>query len=221
MAEIKCAKGHSYDPDQYAACPYCNNAQQQVFFETPVVAQNATAPLGGVQQHNASITSPLISPEAERSATGINKTRPLFAPAAAAEEKKVTDKQRTVGYMEEKLGLNPVVGWLVCIDGKAKGKDYKLYGHINTVGRSSKMDVALTEDKMISDENHARISYSEKNNKFFIAPADGKNLFYVNGDEILVPTQLNAYDVVDFGETTLIFVPLCSDRFIWQKEDAE
>jgi hypothetical protein len=80
------------------------------------------------------------------------------------------------------------------------------------------MDVCLDEDKTISEENHARISYSDKNNRFNIIPADGKNLFYVNGDEILMPTQLNAFDIIEFGETALIFVPLCCERFVWKKE---
>ena len=219
MAEIECGKGHLYDSDQYAACPYCNSSQQQVFFETPVSAQNRTVPLEGAQQQNiaggVSVTKPLISPESGLVATGINKTRPLDMP----EGPKVTEKNITVGYLEEKLGIDPVVGWLVSIEGKAKGKDYKLYGRVNTVGRSKKMDVCLEDDKTISEENHARISYSDKNNRFIINIAEGKNLFYVNGDEILVPTQLNAYDVIEFSdETTLIFVPLCCDRFIWQKD---
>jgi hypothetical protein len=213
MAEIECGKGHLYDSEQYAACPYCNSAQKQVFFEDkPVGAPGKTAPLQGAQQNN-SVTRPLITPDNSPPVISAGKTVPLDI-----EAQKVTAANKTVGYMEEKMGIDPVVGWLVCIEGKTKGKDYKLYGHVNTVGRSKKMDVCLEEDKTISDENHARISYSDKNNRFNIIPADGKNLFYLNGDEILVPTQLNAYDVIDFGETSLIFVPLCCDRFIWQKD---
>jgi hypothetical protein len=224
MAEIECGKGHLYDSEQYAACPYCNNSQKQVFFETPVSAGNRTVPLEGIQPNAAggfavgsggSVTKPLISPEMTPFATEIGKTRPLDMP----EEKKVTEQSKTVGFMEEKLGINPVVGWLVCIEGKTKGKDYKLYGHVNTVGRSKKSDVCLDEDKTISEENHARISYSDKNNRFNIIPADGKNLFYVNGDEVLMPTLLSAYDVIDFGETTLIFVPLCGERFVWSSDE--
>jgi hypothetical protein len=147
----------------------------------------------------------------------IGKTRPLDMP----EGQKVTDaKIKTVGYLEEKLGgVDPVVGWLVSINGKSKGKDYKLLGRVNTIGRSKKMDICLEDDKTVSDENHARISYSDRNNRFTINIAEGKNLFYVNGEEILEATQLNAFDVIEFSdESTLIFVPLCGDRFIWQKE---
>ena len=215
MAEIECGKGHLYDADQHAACPYCNSSQQQIFFETPVSTQNRTVPLEEAQQQNAAGgVKPLISPDAGQSVTAINKTRPLDMPG----EQKVTEKSKTIGYMEEKLGINPVVGWLVCIDGKTKGKDYKLYGHVNTVGRSTEMDICLEEDKTISEENHARISYSDKNNRFNIIPADGKNLFYVNGNEVLVPTLLNSYDIIEFGETTLVFVAFCGDKFIWQKD---
>jgi hypothetical protein len=80
------------------------------------------------------------------------------------------------------------------------------------------MDVSLEDDKTVSEENHAKISYSDKNNRFIIMPADGTNLFYVNEEEILVPTQLNAYDMIEFGETKLIFVPFCCDKFVWSGE---
>jgi len=218
MAEIECGKGHLYDSDLYAVCPYCNKSQRQGSKEKTINDVGRTAPLKDSQQksireHN--VTRPVISPESGRSlATDVGKTRPL----TSQERQLVNDTNKTVGYMEEKLGMNPVVGWLVCIYGKSKGKDYKLYGHINTIGRSNKMDVCLEDDKTISEENHARISYSDKNNRFYITPADGKNLFYVNGREILSPTQLNAYDIIDFGETVLIFVPLCCERFIWNND---
>ena len=28
MAQIECGRGHLYDPEKYAVCPYCNTHQQ-------------------------------------------------------------------------------------------------------------------------------------------------------------------------------------------------
>ena len=118
--------------------------------------------------------------------------------------------------MQQKMGLEPVVGWLVCIEGKDKGKDYKLWGRINTVGRSEKMDVCIKGDPSISKEDHARVGYDPKNNRFRVIPASSTNNIYLNDDVIDIPTRLNPYDVLEFGETKLVFIPLCSSRFNWE-----
>ena len=32
---------------------------------------------------------------------------------------------------------------------------------------------------------------------------------------------LKASDLIDFGETKLLFVPLCGERFTWKKEEKD
>ena len=29
---------------------------------------------------------------------------------------------------------------------------------------------------------------------------------------------LHGYDLIDFGETKLLFIPLCGEKFTWKKE---
>ena len=130
--------------------------------------------------------------------------------------KKQEEDNRTVGIFQKRMELEPVVGWLVCVDGADKGKDYKLYGKNNTIGRSERMDVYIKNDPTISRENHARLAYDPKHNNFQIIPADSTNNIYLNDEPIYVPTKLNAYDVVEFGETKMVFVPFCNDQFQWK-----
>ena len=73
----------------------------------------------------------------------------------------------------------------------------------------------------ISSENHARISYSDKHNRFHLLPGDGRNLIYLNDEEVFAAMPLHPYDLIDFGETKLLFVPLCGDRFSWNSEGGE
>ena len=40
MAQIECGRGHLYDPEKYAVCPYCNTHQQ-----ITVAAAGRTAPI--------------------------------------------------------------------------------------------------------------------------------------------------------------------------------
>lgn len=206
MAAIECGRGHLYDPDIYASCPYCNSAQPVINFGgVPVGDAGKTAPIGG--------GAPFV-PGQEQAVVNDGKTMP---PKGYQTQRKVDEENKTLGFMQEKLGLDPVVGWLVCIEGKEKGKDYKLRGQINTIGRSEKMDVCIRGDKTISSENHARLSYSEKNNRFKLIPAESRNIIYLNGEEVFAAEPLAAYDVIDFGETKLMFLPFCSERFTWSE----
>ena len=154
MAAIECGRGHLYDPDIYASCPYCNSAQPVINFGgVPVGDAGKTAPIGGGPAAGGG-GAPFV-PGQEQAVVNDGKTMP---PKGYQTQRKVDEENKTLGFMQEKLGLDPVVGWLVCIEGKDKGKDYKLRGQINTIGRSEKMDVCIRGDKTISSENHARLS---------------------------------------------------------------
>jgi len=220
MSAIECGRGHLYAPDIYSSCPYCNSTQQAVRFGgTPVGADGKTMPVSGPQSPGAPgamTPPPAPDPYGGQSVVSDNKTLPPRGFMQA--QKRVEEDNKTIGMMRAKLGIDPVVGWLVCVSGKEKGKDYKLKGQINTIGRSEKMDVCIKEDMTISNENHARLSYSEKNNRFNLIPAESKNIIYLNGEEVFAATLLNAYDIIDLGETKLLFVPLCCDRFDWKKD---
>ena len=103
--------------------------------------------------------------------------------------------------------------------GPSRGKSYTIRGGINSIGRSDRMDITITGDMKLSAENHAKLSYSERNNRFNLIPGDGRNIIYLNGEEVFAPVPLKAYDLIDFGETKLLFVPLCGEHFTWKQEE--
>jgi hypothetical protein len=117
-----------------------------------------------------------------------------------------------------KTGFDPVVGWLVCVEGPEKGRDYRIRAERNFIGRSPHMDIAITGDDAISRENHAVVTFNPKNGIFRIAPGESRGLIYLNDEEVLTPVVLNAYDKVEIGATKLTFVPFCGERFQWEKE---
>lgn len=179
-------------------------------------APQKTAPLtGGIPVTAAQKTMPPRG-YAPTPVTEPQKTMPPrgYAPAAPTP---VTAAGKTVGMMQEKMGFDPVVGWLACVEGPSRGKSYTVRGGINSIGRSERMDIVITGDMTISAENHARISYSDRNNRFNLIPGDGRNIVYLNGEEVFAAMPLNAYDIVDFGETKLLFVPLCGEKFTWKE----
>ncbi len=223
MSAVECGRGHLYDNNVYTTCPYCNSNTQAVHFGGVAVdGDNKTRP---ISNSSAAGTGNFdrITPVQDSYNGGISvinegKTLP---PKDYTKAKKVEDDNKTVGLMKEKLGIDPVVGWLVCIQGKEIGRDYKIKGQINTIGRSDKMDICIKDDKTISNENHARLSFSERNNTFNLIPAENKNVIYLNDKEVFTPSVLNAYDVIDFGETKLLFIPFCSDKFDWKSNKQE
>jgi hypothetical protein len=223
MSAVECGRGHLYDNNIYTTCPYCNSNTQAVNFGgVPVDGNNKTRPIaGGFDSGTANPERIIPVQEAYSSGVSVLNEGKTLPPKEYAKAKKVEDDNKTVGLMKEKLGIDPVVGWLVCIQGKEIGKDYRIKGQINTIGRSEKMDICIKDDKTISNENHARLSFSERNNTFNLIPAENKNVIYLNDNEVFTPTLLNAYDVIDFGETKLMFIPFCSDKFDWKSNKQE
>ena len=136
-----------------------------------------------------------------------------IAPSAPAPQ---PDTGKTVAVFQKSFSREPVTGWLVCIEGAEKGKDYRIAAKNNTIGRSETADICIREDQAISRENHARLSYDGKHNKFYLIPAESTNNIYINDEPIFVPTVLKKGDILELGESKFIFIPFCDDAFNWQ-----
>lgn len=194
MTKVGCRKGHIYDSDIYSSCPYCNNFQTVDFNGMPVGQGGNTMPGSGMQ----------------RSVTEKGATLPPRGYGM-----RVDAEIKTTGKMKNERGIEPVVGWLVCIEGKDEGKDYHLYGRINTIGRSENMDVYIHGDSGITRDTHFKIGYDPKKNLFHVIPGNGTNNIYVNDEPVYMQTRLNAYDLIEVSETKLVFIPLCGQQFTW------
>ena len=212
-----CSAGHVYDADQFASCPYCNRNTRAIQFGagggyTPTATPGGygnTAVPGGYETP--------IPPTGGRDAT-IGAT---VMPEAIRRRMEQERDNRTVGEFKRKLGYEPVVGWLVCVEGPEVGKDYRLFGRINSIGRAEGNDVVLAQEHTVSQKNHVRLAYDAKHNNFQLIPGEGTNVTYLNDEPLYVPQKLNAYDVLEMGATKLIFVPLCSERFRWPEKRTE
>ena len=134
----------------------------------------------------------------------------------ATREKKETGQTEIM--VEESLFLNeehPVCGWIVCIAGPRRGKDYKIAAGKNFVGRADDMDIQILGDNKISRRNHCVLVYDEKQGKTVILPGDSNGIVYLNEAVVYVPTPLKEYDVIEMGESRFVFIPFCGDHFMW------
>jgi len=116
-----------------------------------------------------------------------------------------------------------VVGWLVNIQGKNQGMDYRLHNGHNTVGRGSEMDVPL-QDERISRTAAIVIHYDAMGKTFYASNGGGKCLAYVNRKLLMGNHELKPYDRIQLGVdkrgsveiiSELLFVPLCGEHFSW------
>ncbi|MBF0584812.1 MAG: FHA domain-containing protein [Magnetococcales bacterium] len=112
---------------------------------------------------------------------------------------------------------DPVVGWLVIMEGPGKGAFRPLGYGMNSIGRSAESRVCLDfGDEQLSRSNHAVVVYDPRGRKFYVQHGGGINLTYVDNAPVMVPIELAAGQDMILGNTRLRFMPFCGAAFDWQ-----
>lgn len=211
MNLTRCNHGHFYDADKYNSCPHCNDVSAAVSGPDSVTVGRIPKGPGLTEKIN----------------NGKN-TQDEVPNSAIPDDMKsgglkgaVDDVQKTIGIFNTNKGKEPVVGWLVCIEGNHYGEDFKIRMGRNFIGRSKNMDIVLANDSSVSREKHSIIVYDPKENMFIIQAGESKELSYLNDKVILSPQELCEYDKIKLGGSTLLFVPLCSEKFVWDSSEVE
>ena len=128
----------------------------------------------------------------------------------------VDDPDKTMSINGTTESVDPVTGWLVCIEGPQYGKDYKIHAGKNFIGRADNMHIQILGDNTISRINHAAIIYDSKNRSTYLLPGDSSGLAYLNGEAVYTPVALSAFSVIEIGQSKFIFIPLCGEHFEWK-----
>lgn len=114
---------------------------------------------------------------------------------------------------------DPVVGWVVVVDGPGKGRSLPLGYGMNEVARSPTARVPLDfGDDLIARSQHALITFDPRGLKFFVQHGGGKNLTYLGDAPVLIPQEITSGQEITLGATCLRFVALCGPDFDWQKK---
>lgn len=195
MEMRKCPRGHYYDASTNSSCPYCNQMGQ--------VDRTVAAPSMG-----AAVSAPASG--AGRTVAFNQPAASVPVPAPAAE-----DEGRTVAVIRKSQGIDPVVGWLVCVSGRDRGQDYRIHTDNNYIGRGDGMDIRIKNDETISRENQAIISFDPIGKAFYCSPGTGRGIIHLNGQPVLQPVELHSRDRIVIGQTELMLIPLCDETFEW------
>ena len=243
MAVVRCPNGHYYDDVKHSNCPHCLSGSQapSASHTDPVIAACASGGYRSISLDAASSSSDAnqlskasgkladdaqtvaynsglakLSDDAQTVAYNSGSARLVGNPGDSINAKlsRLTADERTVGYFQRSIQMDPVVGWLVCLEGPERGRDYRLHVGQNLVGRAFSMDVALNEDTKVSRERHCSVVYEPLQNRFFLVPGEGTATYL--GDTLLtVSVAIQDGDTIRIGDTTLVFVPFCREGFTW------
>lgn len=123
--------------------------------------------------------------------------------------------EKTVAFYNFSNAIEPVVGWIICVEGEYMGESFSLKSGRNNIGRSLAMDIALAKEKSVSRERHASITFEPNQKKFFIQSGESSGLTYVNDELIMMFTELKDYDVITLGQSKFVFLRLCGKKFSW------
>jgi hypothetical protein len=202
----RCLEGHFYDPAKHGACPWCAlpvdaGASEQK--TRPMRAQTEPPPLAAVSGLKAAPPPPIPGPI------------PPPLPAGPANATVRAGAEARAG-----LKKNPVAGWLVCLEGPDRGRDYRLHMEKNFLGRAPNMDVVLDGDNTVSRERHAIVIFDPKKKAFWALPGEASGLVYLNGEIVNSPVQMKADDILEIGQTKLVLIPFCGDRYSWSNDAA-
>lgn len=223
----KCENGHFYDADKFTVCPHCSDVGGN---KNTVPAEavsgmgseyDVTTPLHGTMEYDDIPSSKPIS--------GIGKASnfdPGFQPGGGNTVPSNSDVWQTVPAEEDDdgvtqaffstvAGTEPVVGWLVCVQGPAYGESFSLKTGKNFIGRQSGNDIVLDADPSVSRVKHAIIVFEPKKRMFIAQPGESSHLFYVDDEVVLSAVALKPRAVISIGDSKLIFVPFCDESIGW------
>lgn len=175
---------------------------------------------GSAQEERHIVTSSVLPAVAPANATSEASTGNSIAEAIKqADSTAGAFDQKTVAFYNFSNSVEPVVGWLVCIKGMYKGESFNIKSGRNNIGRSQGMDIALAQEKSVSRERHASITFEPHQKKFFVQAGESSGLTYVNDEILMTFKELSDYDRITLGESEFVFLRLVGEKFSWEKYD--
>ncbi|MCI6027980.1 MAG: FHA domain-containing protein [Clostridiales bacterium] len=202
MAIVRCPNNHQYEDRVYQTCPFCMTFGMKA----------PTAPYGGGSEDGSS--GPQVFAEGCGDDVTISKNLLSELDGEVTEKFDGQASEKTMSFMESAIKRDPIVGWLVCIEGPERGRDYRLRSEKNWIGRSMRMAVSIPDDKSIENENHALIVYDPKANEFSMVLGRSAQT-YLNGTQLSDCAALNDGDTIKLGKSVFHFIAYCKEDRRW------
>lgn len=193
MNLIKCPQGHFYDEMKHKNCPMCQANGQDHISDRGDLGDQKT-----------------VASHISRDIDFGNQLTERYLES-------VRDDEKTISLLSLLQKGRPIAGWLVCTSGSQAGKSMSVYSGRNFAGRGHSMDIRLTDDEMITRENHFSVVYDPKSIRFSLVAGNGET--QLNGKTICGAVDLKEDDEITVGETKYLFVPYCKGERNWNEKD--
>jgi len=208
VADKRCENGHFID-ESWDLCPYCP-------------AENAESDVPVVRPTRFSAPDPprpvAVPPEPIRRPTAVPPPTMNRDSAVALADEPV---ERTVAVQKLDPLAAPkryVVGWLIGLNGVARGESFPVRIGRNVLGRDRRSDIVVNDDQASS--HHADLVFRPEERRFILMDHNSTNGTYVNDAEIEPRRDLLPKDIVRVGSHKYLFMPLCDEGFYWDEEGA-
>lgn len=193
MADKRCQNGHFID-ESWDICPYCppDNMYQR----------DDAGP--SHQPRSEPVADSYVPPPAR-----VSRAEPAASRDAAA-----PSPQRTMAAAKVDLDQRRyVVGWLVGLNGKARGEAFPVRMGRNILGRSKECEVVVDDEQ--ASAHHADLVYRPEERRYILMDHNSTNGTYVNGKEIEPRRDLVSRDIVTIGSHRFLFVSLSELGLNW------
>ncbi|MCL2337333.1 MAG: FHA domain-containing protein [Firmicutes bacterium] len=111
-----------------------------------------------------------------------------------------------------------VCGWLLCIEGVNKGRDYRIYPGRNYIGSGDGMDIQILGERSVDKYRHAAIVYEPQEKETSLLPGQSRSLVYLKQKPVYARQKLTANDIIELGQTKLLFKECCGENFNWEEQ---
>ena len=115
----------------------------------------------------------------------------------------------------------PVAGWLVVLDGSARGRDLRLGEGRNFLGVDAAGNPAVLDANSPLAVRRGIVVYDPQDNNWCALPGSSNELCTLNGKSLIEKMPLTAGDTFVVGGAQLRFVPLCGPEFNWNAAPKE
>lgn len=187
MAIVQCSRNHYYDDERNTSCPYCEKFN------------NAIAPESGINEQLTSYVDPSEYDDNAQLTEGYGDS--------------VYEYEKTIGVFWDETQNLLTTGWLVCVEGSQKGKNYTIHAGRNFAGRSLDMDIVLSDDNSIAREKHFSVVYEPKSIAFYLVCGEGNT--YLNNEAVVSQKEMFDGDIIQAGNSKYLFVPFCKEGRDW------
>lgn len=213
MADKRCDNGHFID-ESWDLCPYCPS-------DAPEAEAAPSRPA-----RFASVEAP--RPATQSRPSTLPSTRPMPTTPAPATPRRESPQVQTPPPLERTIAVQKiapgsgfeakryVVGWLVGLNGVARGDSYAVRIGRNILGRDRRSDIVVNDDQ--ASAHHADLVFRPEERRFILMDHNSTNGTYVNETEIEPRRDLVVNDVIRIGSHKFLFVPLCHEGFYWDDE---